>query len=193
MGAQDVGKFPVQTDGRGRVPAGGKAVHAGDHGTRGVLRTDRHADVVHPVVEHGLTARLHRPHAVAFIAVIPRGDGRMIFEVADEKFDEPRLPHDGFGIGEDVAFFKNRRHELAAAHPARDDADDEFDPVTCAHVAERSEPVHHHRIDARLVRQRLIVAETVTPIGATGITIARQGLKIAPKGKDAHHGDAMRR
>ena len=147
--------------------------------------------MLHPVVERGL-ARFMRAHAVALIAVVPGRNGGVVLQRGDEVLHEARLPHDRSRVDEDVLLLEDGRHELASAHPARDDADDELDVVLLRDVAEEAEAPHHLLVHAGLVLERLVVLEEGA-VAAARVAVARERLEVRPEREDAHHGDAVLR
>ena len=133
--------------------------------------------MIHPVVE----LRLRRlAHAVALVSEVPRGNGLVVLEGVDEMPDEPRLPHDGLRVCEDVPVLEHRRDELPSRHPARHDADDEPDAVLLRDVAEVAEPTDHDGVNSRLVGKRPVVAEAEGSVPAAGVAVARKRLEVAP-------------
>ena len=184
MRAEDIGKFTVETDRSISPLVRGKSVHAGDDRTGRVCKTNRHADMIHPVVEHGCTPGTH---TVALVAVIPSGDGGMVLHLLNEILHEPRLPHNSLRIDKNVALFKHRRHKLAARHPACHNSNNELDVMLLRHIAEQAETLHHLVIHTGPVGERLVVLEPVAAVVATCETVACQRLEIAPQRKHPHH------
>ena len=93
MRGQDVGEFRLILNKPFAILAGigAQPVHTRHDHTRVILREDRVADGCRPQI--GRIAIRGFAEAVALVTEVPRGDGGLIFQVANETASQTDLPH----------------------------------------------------------------------------------------------------